>query len=587
MSIINLVSIYKEDIPDYLVESRLYREMEKEFENNMCISLPPEYFRDCGKMFIDSKSDFIQRIKILIYWGADKIPYSIVDYLYRNLKNRCHHGLYNFLNWDDIYTNRIRDYQFIKDLKYFSKYVENDGYYIWSWSIINKTVIDAINDNCYEFFRHIMTYNFDDNCCYKDWSKFLDKIIKEDRFNFFVILMENTTKKTRAVIEALLILSKKSIQFGERYINCILKIDKMGLRYSPQKYIMDWSVYNLSYNWIEYSINRFGNIGHAFMMNQSNRTTHDGVLYTSFVCARGDFKCLQLLHSKGYECIDKTLEYAAIGGNMDCFKYLIKHNCPRTDAVCNKIVEGKNPTIEFLEYAMSVGFEINPSVCFSATKRGRLDILKFAHSKNPDFKFDINYRTLAGRRLYIDCLEYILEHLVDGDAESTEHIDEIINKAKIKPTIPALKFLKKHGWKCDLTYAEIYKMITKDSKVDVFEYFHDNFNVSFGDGLLNRAANVGNYDIIVFLHKTCGCELTMQTSIDAAKGGNVKCLRYLHNNGCPWGYKTSSVCTNNECLIYLCENNCPMHNNTLRIVNKIYSKKSKKTDNKKEGCTVM
>ena len=47
---------------------------------------------------------------------------------------------------------------------------------------------------------------------------------------------------------------------------------------------------------------------------------------------------------------------------------------------------------------------------------------------------------------------------------------------------------------------------------------------------------------------------------NAAEGGHLECLKYAHENGCPWDEWTCSMAAFNghlECLKYAHENGCP------------------------------
>ena len=50
------------------------------------------------------------------------------------------------------------------------------------------------------------------------------------------------------------------------------------------------------------------------------------------------------------------------------------------------------------------------------------------------------------------------------------------------------------------------------------------------------------------------------TGVRAAKNGHLECLKYAHENGCPWDGETCSEAAENghlECLKYARENGCP------------------------------
>jgi hypothetical protein len=50
------------------------------------------------------------------------------------------------------------------------------------------------------------------------------------------------------------------------------------------------------------------------------------------------------------------------------------------------------------------------------------------------------------------------------------------------------------------------------------------------------------------------------TCVCAARYGHIECLKYAHENGCPWNSQTGEYAAKNrqlECLKYACENGCP------------------------------
>jgi hypothetical protein len=55
------------------------------------------------------------------------------------------------------------------------------------------------------------------------------------------------------------------------------------------------------------------------------------------------------------------------------------------------------------------------------------------------------------------------------------------------------------------------------------------------------------------------------TSLSATQN-HIDCLKYLHENGCPWHPDTTNVAAENgnlDCLIYAHENGCPWHIDTV------------------------
>ena len=58
-----------------------------------------------------------------------------------------------------------------------------------------------------------------------------------------------------------------------------------------------------------------------------------------------------------------------------------------------------------------------------------------------------------------------------------------------------------------------------------------------------------------------------QEYLDAAKNGNLNCLKYAHENGCPWNKDTCHYASQNghlNCLKYAHENSCSWNEKTCR-----------------------
>jgi hypothetical protein len=75
------------------------------------------------------------------------------------------------------------------------------------------------------------------------------------------------------------------------------------------------------------------------------------------------------------------------------------------------------------------------------------------------------------------------------------------------------------------------------------------------------AARTGNLECLKYLHES-GCPWHPGTTVEIAAKGNLNCLKYAYENGCPWDSFTTSQATRNghlECLMYAHQNGCPWH----------------------------
>ena len=84
---------------------------------------------------------------------------------------------------------------------------------------------------------------------------------------------------------------------------------------------------------------------------------------------------------------------------------------------------------------------------------------------------------------------------------------------------------------------------------------------------IDQAAKEGDLTLLILLHKQNNRrnEFTTKTSALAAEGGNLDCLKYLHENGCPWDLDTPNMAGLNghlDCLKYAHENGCPWNSST-------------------------
>ncbi len=80
------------------------------------------------------------------------------------------------------------------------------------------------------------------------------------------------------------------------------------------------------------------------------------------------------------------------------------------------------------------------------------------------------------------------------------------------------------------------------------------------------AAIKGSLECLRYAHEN-GCPWDSYTCTLAARSGSLECLRYAHENGCPWGKAVCSaaaIWNNIECLKYARGNGCPWDWNACR-----------------------
>ena len=110
------------------------------------------------------------------------------------------------------------------------------------------------------------------------------------------------------------------------------------------------------------------------------------------------------------------------------------------------------------------------------------------------------------------------------------------------------------------------------------DYYYNKKKLSFGDILnfliktkknkiMNILAKIGYLHCLRYAHEN-GCPWNYNTCVYAAKEGHLECLKYAHENGCPWDEDTCSYAAARrgtlECIKYAHENGCPWDEETIK-----------------------
>ena len=87
-------------------------------------------------------------------------------------------------------------------------------------------------------------------------------------------------------------------------------------------------------------------------------------------------------------------------------------------------------------------------------------------------------------------------------------------------------------------------------------------------GVTQNAAKYGELECLKYAHEN-GCPWDEETCASAAEKGKLECLKYAHENGCPWDEDTCEFAAAKgdlECLKYACENGCPCDIRMCKVV---------------------
>lgn len=94
--------------------------------------------------------------------------------------------------------------------------------------------------------------------------------------------------------------------------------------------------------------------------------------------------------------------------------------------------------------------------------------------------------------------------------------------------------------------------------LDCLRYAHEN-GCPWDDKACTCAALRGRLECLRYAHQN-GCAWTTYTCSNASARGQLACLQYAHQNGCPWDERTcweASTRGHPECLRYALEQGCP------------------------------
>lgn len=99
----------------------------------------------------------------------------------------------------------------------------------------------------------------------------------------------------------------------------------------------------------------------------------------------------------------------------------------------------------------------------------------------------------------------------------------------------------------------------KGGYVNCLKFLHKKVGLKMSTKAVEYAASNGHLDCLKYLHEN-GAKWAKLTTQRAARYGHLDCLKYAHENGCPWHKKTLSACFNDlKCLMYVIEHGCPLN----------------------------
>ena len=105
---------------------------------------------------------------------------------------------------------------------------------------------------------------------------------------------------------------------------------------------------------------------------------------------------------------------------------------------------------------------------------------------------------------------------------------------------------------------ETFKIPIKNNDLRLVKYLHKN-GCPWNEYSCTYASLYGYLEVLKYLHEN-GCLWDSRSCSAASDSGHLDILKYLHENGCPWDEWSCSAASESghlEVLKYLHENGCP------------------------------
>lgn len=151
---------------------------------------------------------------------------------------------------------------------------------------------------------------------------------------------------------------------------------------------------------------------------------------------------------------------------------------------------------------------------------------------------------------------------LDGGTHSTFYNELITGYVAEYGSLEMLSYIYEKNYVVWST--NIISLIAKNGNVECLEYAREN-GCPWNSAVPMYAAEFGNLECLKYAYEH-GCPWDELTPAFAAEFGNLACLEYAYKHGCPWNEMTPMKAVMEghlKCLIYAFENECPCDERTL------------------------
>lgn len=237
-------------------------------------------------------------------------------------------------------------------------------------------------------------------------------------------------------------------------------------------------------------------------------------------------KCVKFFRNKGWPWPSGPCQRALSSGSLPLLQYVREQGCawgPRHIFYDRAIQED---FFDCVKYAHEHGCPATIGAMQSAAYQGNLKFLTYFHSQG--FLWDVHVASSAARKGHVSCLQFLHENGCPWGV--------FTSRSAVHGGLACLKYVCENG-------CPINEMV------------------------YSEAARTGDVSILNYL-KTLSCARDISACVLAAKMGHLECLKYLHQDGCPWGDEQICVAAAEtgklECLKFALQNGCPISNVTFQ-----------------------
>jgi hypothetical protein len=261
--------------------------------------------------------------------------------------------------------------------------------------------------------------------------------------------------------------------------------------------------------------------------------------------SQGYIKVLKFLHGNGFPLTTEVCVKAV--AYLDCIKYLHENNCKWDEKVFAAAAEFAPMNV--MVYLHHNKCPWDNSACTAAAKRRDSRTLEFLRENS--YSWDKNTCVYAAKYGRYNCLKYVHQNGCPMDINQT--IEACFNgyvKERKNDFNDCLYYISSTGLKgsraCDIAARYSSILLLKPAQ---------ELGAHMDKCTFMNAAIGGSLECVKYLH-TSGCEWDESACSMAAKYGHLECLSYLHAHGCPWDKEVckSAILGNHfDCLVFFCE----------------------------------